>query len=208
MFRSLGPITSNQSGCHEPSSFSASRLHQLCSRSFSGLRIRSADPRDRRTRIEQLMVRLHQKEEFTGEILVADRGHVVFEGAFGTADHGTGRPYTTDTRSCLASLSNHVPRSCDGATTRTARQSCQASSVPHGSTHQAALVISSPAASSPATRLAPSRARRTGADPPCPSAGSPRRPHRFLRSRPSRCPNARLSSSRWNARANKQPLRW
>jgi len=82
---------------------------------------------DRRTRIEQLMVRLHQKEEFTGEILVADRGHVVFEGAFGTADHGTGRPYTTDTRSCLASLSNHVPRSCDGATTRTARQSCQAS---------------------------------------------------------------------------------
>jgi CubicO group peptidase (beta-lactamase class C family) len=63
---------------------------------------------DRRTRIEQLMVRLHQKEEFTGEILVAERGHVVFEGAFGTADHGTGRPYTTDTRSCLASLSKPI----------------------------------------------------------------------------------------------------
>jgi len=63
---------------------------------------------DRRTRIEQLMARHYQKDEFAGEILVAEKGDVVYEGAFGMADHGTGRPYTTDTRSCLASLSKPI----------------------------------------------------------------------------------------------------
>jgi CubicO group peptidase (beta-lactamase class C family) len=63
---------------------------------------------DRRTRIEQLMARLHRQNEFTGEILVAEKGHVIYAGAFGPADRSTGQPYTTDTRSCLASLSKPI----------------------------------------------------------------------------------------------------
>jgi len=54
------------------------------------------------------MARHYQKDEFAGEILVAEKGDVVYEGAFGMADHGTGRLYTTDTRSCLASLSKPI----------------------------------------------------------------------------------------------------
>jgi CubicO group peptidase (beta-lactamase class C family) len=60
---------------------------------------------DPRVQIERLMARLHERHEFTGEILVASRGKPICEGAFGVADRRTGRPYTTDTRSCLASLS-------------------------------------------------------------------------------------------------------
>jgi CubicO group peptidase (beta-lactamase class C family) len=54
------------------------------------------------------MTRLHEQRLFTGEILVAAKGNVIYEGAFGVADRSTGRPYTTDTRSCLASLSKPI----------------------------------------------------------------------------------------------------
>jgi CubicO group peptidase (beta-lactamase class C family) len=63
---------------------------------------------DRRSQIERLMTRLHGEGLFTGEILVAAKGNTVYKGAFGVADRGTGRPYTTDTRSCLASLSKPI----------------------------------------------------------------------------------------------------
>ena len=63
---------------------------------------------DRRTRIEQLMARRHEENAFTGEILVAEKGQVIYAGAFGQADRSTGQPYTTDTRSCLASLSKPI----------------------------------------------------------------------------------------------------
>ncbi len=63
---------------------------------------------DPRSQIERLMARLHERHEFTGEVLVARRGKPIFEGAFGVADRRTGRPYTTDTRSCLASLSKPI----------------------------------------------------------------------------------------------------
>jgi hypothetical protein len=66
---------------------------------------------DRRTRIEQLMAQLHQQNEFTGEILVAEKGQVIYAGAFGLADRSTGQRYTTDTRSCLASLSKPITAS-------------------------------------------------------------------------------------------------
>lgn len=58
--------------------------------------------------IERLMARLHAQGLFTGEILVAEKGHVIYEGAFGRADRGTGRLYTTTTPSCLASLSKPI----------------------------------------------------------------------------------------------------
>lgn len=62
----------------------------------------------RRSQIERLMTQLHERHLFTGEILVAEKGNVIYEGAFGTADRGTGRPYTTETRSCIASLSKPI----------------------------------------------------------------------------------------------------
>src|SRR5262245_43544393 len=65
----------------------------------------------RRTRIDQLMTRLHQRNEFTGEILVAEKGRVIYAGAFGLADRSSRQPYTTDTRSCLASLSKPITAS-------------------------------------------------------------------------------------------------
>ena len=54
------------------------------------------------------MTRLHEQHEFIGEVLVAEKGNVIYEGAFGVADRSTGRPYTTETRSCLASLSKPI----------------------------------------------------------------------------------------------------
>ena len=59
---------------------------------------------DDRSQIEGLMTQLHERHLFTGEVLAAVKGNVIYEGAFGVADRSTRRPYTTDTRSCLASL--------------------------------------------------------------------------------------------------------
>lgn len=60
---------------------------------------------DRASRIDKLMTELHERGQFKGEILVARQGNIVYRGAFGAADPGTGRAYTPDTPSCLASLS-------------------------------------------------------------------------------------------------------
>jgi CubicO group peptidase (beta-lactamase class C family) len=54
------------------------------------------------------MTRFHEQHLFTGEILVAAKANVIYEGAFGVADRRTGRAYTTDTRSCLASLTKPI----------------------------------------------------------------------------------------------------
>lgn len=58
--------------------------------------------------IETLMARLHERSQFTGELLVARQGEIIYEGAFGAADPRTGRLYTTRTPSCLASLSKPI----------------------------------------------------------------------------------------------------
>jgi CubicO group peptidase (beta-lactamase class C family) len=63
---------------------------------------------DRRSQIDALMKQLHQQRRFNGEILVAEKGGVIYQGAFGLADPSAGRPYTTRTRSCLASLSKPI----------------------------------------------------------------------------------------------------
>jgi CubicO group peptidase (beta-lactamase class C family) len=54
------------------------------------------------------MTRFHERREFNGEILVAQNGRAIYEGAFGVANRSTGQPYTTRTRSCLASLSKPI----------------------------------------------------------------------------------------------------
>lgn len=59
-------------------------------------------------RIQQLMARYHARHAFTGEVLVARNGVPIYQGGFGAADLVTGTPYTTNTRSCLASLSKPI----------------------------------------------------------------------------------------------------
>jgi CubicO group peptidase (beta-lactamase class C family) len=63
---------------------------------------------DVRARIEEVVMRLHRERLFAGAILVAEKGTVVYQGGFGPADLTTGRSYTPQTRSCLASLSKPI----------------------------------------------------------------------------------------------------
>jgi CubicO group peptidase (beta-lactamase class C family) len=55
--------------------------------------------------IENLMSQLHERGQFNGEILVAQRGKILYRGAFGLSDQKSGQTFTPDTPSCLASLS-------------------------------------------------------------------------------------------------------
>jgi CubicO group peptidase (beta-lactamase class C family) len=63
---------------------------------------------DRTAEINRLFARRHEQRLFDGEALVAERGVVIYRGAFGLADRDAGRPYTPETRSCLASLSKPI----------------------------------------------------------------------------------------------------
>jgi CubicO group peptidase (beta-lactamase class C family) len=80
----------------------------------AGLACRRASERepvpagDRTSEISRLFARRHEQRLFDGEALVAEGGIVVYRGAFGLADRDAGRPYTTETRSCLASLSKPI----------------------------------------------------------------------------------------------------
>jgi hypothetical protein len=58
--------------------------------------------------IERLMRHLHAHRLFTGEVLVAQRGQVLYAAGFGMANRATGRLYTPATPSCLASLSKPI----------------------------------------------------------------------------------------------------
>jgi CubicO group peptidase (beta-lactamase class C family) len=63
---------------------------------------------DRTSEINRLFARRHEQRLFDGEALVAEGGTVVYSGAFGLADRDARRPYTTDTPSCVASLSKPI----------------------------------------------------------------------------------------------------
>lgn len=55
-----------------------------------------------------LFARHHEQSLFEGEALVAENGIVVYSGAFGLNDRGAKLPYTTNTPSCVASLSKPI----------------------------------------------------------------------------------------------------
>ena len=63
---------------------------------------------ERAAEIDRLFARRRGQRLFDGEALVAEGGAVMYRGAFGLADRDAKRPYTMDTRSCLASLSKPI----------------------------------------------------------------------------------------------------
>lgn len=62
-------------------------------------------PGDRLEAIDQLMNRYEEYGLFSGAVLVAEGGEVVYEGAFGEANRELGVPNTVDTRFRIASIS-------------------------------------------------------------------------------------------------------
>ncbi|MBL8214198.1 MAG: beta-lactamase family protein [Bryobacterales bacterium] len=63
---------------------------------------------DRPAAIRRLFAELHARRLFDGEALVAERGVVLYRGAFGLANRDAKLQYTTSTPSCLASLSKPI----------------------------------------------------------------------------------------------------
>ena len=55
--------------------------------------------------INRLMMTLHQRGQYSGSIVVAQRGKIVYRNAFGEANERTHQPFTPGTPSCLASVS-------------------------------------------------------------------------------------------------------
>ena len=64
-----------------------------------------APPADASAAIAHLMSQLHDRGQLNGEILVTQRGKTIYRGAFGPSGGSSGRTFTADTPSCLASLS-------------------------------------------------------------------------------------------------------
>lgn len=65
----------------------------------------SEPPGDRIEAIDQLMERYEEHGLFSGAVLVAESGEVIYEGAFGEANRELGVPNTMDTRFRIASIS-------------------------------------------------------------------------------------------------------
>src|SRR5262249_14695961 len=65
-------------------------------------------PAEAAATIDNLMRQLHERGRFNGVILVAQRGTIVYRGSFGVSDKSSGRAYTPDTPSCLASVSKPI----------------------------------------------------------------------------------------------------
>lgn len=57
------------------------------------------------TRIDSLMTAVYQRGQFSGAILVASHGKVLYEKAFGMANREKGLPFTPDTREYIGSVS-------------------------------------------------------------------------------------------------------
>src|SRR5947209_18346533 len=64
----------------------------------------SADAQTRAAKIDALMRRLSERGQFSGSILVADRGQIIYEHGFGKADVKSNVAFTPNTPVYLASL--------------------------------------------------------------------------------------------------------
>jgi CubicO group peptidase (beta-lactamase class C family) len=59
-------------------------------------------------RIDSLMNAVYRRGQFTGAILVASHGRIIYEKAFGFADRERQRPFTLDTREYIGSISKQM----------------------------------------------------------------------------------------------------
>lgn len=59
-------------------------------------------------RIDSLMTAVYQRGQFTGAVLVASHGKIIYEKAFGFADRERQRPFTLDTREYIGSISKQM----------------------------------------------------------------------------------------------------
>lgn len=61
--------------------------------------------------LEKLFVDIKKRELFNGTVLVAKKGEILYEGAFGDADLSTNRPLTLQSVFNLASVSKPITAS-------------------------------------------------------------------------------------------------
>lgn len=62
-------------------------------------------PADATKEIDRLMTSLHERGQFNGSIIVAVNGKVIYRNGFGEADFASHRKFTSETLSCVASVS-------------------------------------------------------------------------------------------------------
>ena len=60
---------------------------------------------EKERKIDSLMIALYGRGQFTGSILVANHGKLIYKRAFGMADRQTGTPFTPDTKEYIGSVS-------------------------------------------------------------------------------------------------------
>ncbi len=60
---------------------------------------------EKERKIDSLMIALYSRGQFTGSILVADHGKLIYKRAFGMADRQTGTLFTPDTKEYIGSVS-------------------------------------------------------------------------------------------------------
>lgn len=63
-----------------------------------------ASQSEQATKIASLMASLHERGQFNGAVLVAERGNIIYRGAYGKANFKTNADLTPETPFCLASV--------------------------------------------------------------------------------------------------------
>ncbi|MVN92150.1 serine hydrolase domain-containing protein [Mucilaginibacter aquatilis] len=72
---------------------------------FEPQKLLKYDPKDADKEVDAFMQRLHKKSAFNGNVLVAKKGKIIYEGAFGWANHLTRDSLKLDSKFELASVS-------------------------------------------------------------------------------------------------------
>jgi CubicO group peptidase (beta-lactamase class C family) len=68
-------------------------------------KIATSDSAEKRREIDQFMSALYVSGQFTGAVLVAEHGHVIYKKAFGMADREYNKPFTLQTQEYIGSVS-------------------------------------------------------------------------------------------------------
>ena len=82
-----------------------SAVFSFSSRGLAQEKYAVSDTADKSRKINEFMSALYVSGQFTGAILVAEHGHVIYKKAFGLADRENNRPFTLETPEYIGSLS-------------------------------------------------------------------------------------------------------